>query len=278
MSDNKSQLEHIDKVNQADEQEIYLVNTGKEAINLPKHTHNKYQLIFTKVGTLHMEMGDTRYFIPEGHICVIPPGTPHLISTKNKQISLIIIYYSLAENIVQPLVLNSSSFILENLFYLAAQTSPIIRCEKEMLYNYTLAFLRMLPEMSNNYNIPLKAILWPKDERLQKILSYLSLHAEEDFRINEVAARFGFTDRSLSRLFQKSDISFNNFLNYQRIIRSMELLSEKTYSIQEVAYKTGFNTPNNFNRVFKRMTGINPKEYTSQIGLAPISKNTESKQ
>ena len=35
--------------------------------------------------------------------------------------------------------------------------------------------------------------------------------------------------------------------------------SEKT--IQEIAYEVGFNTPNNFNRIFKQITGTSPRVY-----------------
>jgi transcriptional regulator GlxA family with amidase domain len=66
--------------------------------------------------------------------------------------------------------------------------------------------------------------------------------------------------RSLSRLFSDDDTTFSDFLRYQRIIRSLELMADNTMSLKEIAYDTGFSTPANFNRSFKMVLGIAPSE------------------
>lgn len=44
-------------------------------------------------------------------------------------------------------------------------------------------------------------------------------------------------------------------------MRSIELLTDGKMNIQEIAYATGFSSPNNFNRVFKQIVGLPPKLY-----------------
>ena len=35
--------------------------------------------------------------------------------------------------------------------------------------------------------------------------------------------------------------------------------------MQQIAYETGFSTPNNFNRVFKQITGTSPSLYEKGV-------------
>ena len=67
------------------------------------------------------------------------------------------------------------------------------------------------------------------------------------------------------RLFNTSGIHFSSYVNHLRITRAIELLTDGDNTVQEVAYKVGFNTPNNFNRVFKQVTGKSPKTYIKGI-------------
>lgn len=111
----------------------------------------------------------------------------------------------------------------------------------------------------------LKTKVIPNDERIRPVLEYLIQHAHENLKIEEVAERFSFSVRNLSRLLHDSGIHFNRYLNQQRITRAIELFADGKKSIQEVVYEVGFNTPNNFNRVFKQLTGMTPKNYGGEI-------------
>lgn len=44
-----------------------------------------------------------------------------------------------------------------------------------------------------------------------------------------------------------------------------KLLVDRSYSISEVAYKTGFKYPHHLSRVFKKMTGLSPFEYRRKM-------------
>lgn len=36
-------------------------------------------------------------------------------------------------------------------------------------------------------------------------------------------------------------------------------------TVQEIAFQVGYDTPQYFNRVFKNMTGLTPREYRSRL-------------
>ena len=56
-------------------------------------------------------------------------------------------------------------------------------------------------------------------------------------------------------------MTFKSFLNHTRIEAAKLYLKKSSYSISEIAYKTGFNSPSNFNRVFKEIVGQAPGEF-----------------
>ncbi len=58
--------------------------------------------------------------------------------------------------------------------------------------------------------------------------------------------------------------SFNTFVNEYRVKEAIRLLSEHSadaFSIDGIAFDTGFNDRRNFYRVFKKMTGLSPTEF-----------------
>lgn len=56
-------------------------------------------------------------------------------------------------------------------------------------------------------------------------------------------------------------MSFKAFLNHTRIEAAKLYLKNSSYSISEIAYKTGFNSPSSFNRVFKEIVKQAPGEF-----------------
>lgn len=58
-------------------------------------------------------------------------------------------------------------------------------------------------------------------------------------------------------------MSFKSFLNNTRVEAAKQYLKDSSYSISEIAYKTGFNSPSSFNRVFKEIVNQAPGEFRS---------------
>ena len=83
---------------------------------------------------------------------------------------------------------------------------------------------------------------------------------------SQIAARFGMSSRSLSRLFKEDmGISYIRFLRAIRIAKALELMSENNYSILEIAMRVGYNELSSFSNIFTRVTGIRPSIYMAKI-------------
>lgn len=98
------------------------------------------------------------------------------------------------------------------------------------------------------------------NDALIKAIAYLRLNYQSEFSITDVAEYAGVGERYLRKLFsQYLNISPLDYLNQLRINKSMELLRNTEMSVKEVSFKCGFNSPQYFSRLFKRQTGLSPK-------------------
>ena len=263
---NDEQREYLAHIGASDREEILIKRTGWEAINLPTHAHEKFQIIYTLSGTLHIKIGSNTYFVPERHLAWIPSRTKHKISSNSRQVALICFYIDLpVEGDQDPKALfyiwGICPLIGENLKFIASH-APCIRCSTHPdLYRYASSFFNLMPQINPKETFLLRPLIIPNDPRLAPVLNYINRHLSDRLDMELLASRFHLSTRNLSRLFNTSKIRFSSLVNHWRILRAIELMSDRDKTIQEIAYEVGFNTPNNFNRVFKQITGTSPRMY-----------------
>lgn len=97
---------------------------------------------------------------------------------------------------------------------------------------------------------------------------YIKVNAGNPYcSIHTAAKYFNISTRSIYKLFEDRDTSFNQSLVNCRLDKcAEELCLDKTnsYSISEIAYRWGFNDLSNFCRVFRKRFGMSAKQYRSQ--------------
>jgi len=102
----------------------------------------------------------------------------------------------------------------------------------------------------------------PTDMLIDNICNYIIENQMMDFTISDVAKIFNYNAKYLGRLFKAAKgVTINEFCNIKRIEYAKQLLNKKDIKISEVAIQSGFNDITYFNRVFKQITGVSPKEY-----------------
>jgi len=101
-------------------------------------------------------------------------------------------------------------------------------------------------------------------ERISSVFKYTLDNFEHDISISEVASLVYMTPTSFCKFFKKHTMkTYIGFLNEVRIEKACQLLiNRKTESISETAFRVGFNNIVHFNRVFKRVMGLSPHNYT----------------
>ncbi len=102
-------------------------------------------------------------------------------------------------------------------------------------------------------------------DKIEEVTQYISENFSREITLGEMAKRVGMNDSAFSRFFAKATgNSFNRFVNRVRISKACELLSETDIPITAICYEAGFNNIANFNRRFREMKEITPREYRRQ--------------
>ncbi|QOL26339.1 AraC family transcriptional regulator [Thalassotalea sp. LPB0316] len=80
----------------------------------------------------------------------------------------------------------------------------------------------------------------------------------------EIASQLGMSLRNLQRRLQEKQTSFRDILENTRKKLALEYILQSHLSFSEIGYLVGFSNIGNFNRAFKRWTGVTPGVYRKQ--------------
>jgi len=101
---------------------------------------------------------------------------------------------------------------------------------------------------------------------VQRIKQYIADHSAEDISLERIAARVGLSPFYISKVFkEETGVNYIDFLTACRIERAKALLSDQALSLKEITFEVGYNDPNYFSRVFKKMNGLSPSEYRKTL-------------
>jgi len=258
MTEEKYYIKEVD----IDKKSIYCHHDFMGELLIPTHKHDKAQMLYTEGGIVYVITQTNTYFLPARHFMWIPKGVEHSIHTNSENVIMRNLYFPVKKS--------------EHLFYESEGIYPINDLLLQMMlftnrldgninkgtrnYDITKAIKAILPKICIN-NLPL-SLPFSKDIRLTKIVNYLDANLKEPLYFSEISARFGFSERSLYRLFQKDlGMSFIQYLTIRRILKAIELLLEKHLTVNEVALAVGYNSVPTFSNTFYKILGQRPSDY-----------------
>lgn len=97
---------------------------------------------------------------------------------------------------------------------------------------------------------------------MHAMLSYLTENFNKDITLKEMAKNLGYEEHYLSRRFHKNfPFNFKDYVNQLRVNQAKILLEQTNQSITDIAYNCGFTSVRNFNRAFKSVSDVTPREY-----------------
>lgn len=111
---------------------------------------------------------------------------------------------------------------------------------------------------------------------IQRSIDYIEEHLAEEINLDNLAASAFFSKYHFHRLF-KSDTgkTLMEYVRERRLTQAAHELIYSTKTITQIAYSLSFNSHDVFDKAFKRVYGISPKEYRKNIILKlsnPTSK------
>ncbi|TKG96924.1 AraC family transcriptional regulator [Puteibacter caeruleilacunae] len=101
-----------------------------------------------------------------------------------------------------------------------------------------------------------------QSKRIDRIYDYILKNFDKEIKLESIAALSNMTPSSLCRFFkQKTRKSISEFINEVRIGFACKLLIEGNLSISEICFRCGYNNLSYFNRQFKKIIGLTPRNY-----------------
>jgi AraC-like DNA-binding protein len=96
----------------------------------------------------------------------------------------------------------------------------------------------------------------------ERIINYLNTNAYLGISsLEEIAANFNSSPRTLQRKLQEEGVSFQQLADSVRKSIAMHYLQSGNYPVKEVSYILGYNELSAFTRAFKRWTGKTPIDF-----------------
>lgn len=98
--------------------------------------------------------------------------------------------------------------------------------------------------------------------RVKLVMDYLNKNFDRNVSLADAAKLAAMTEVAFSRFFKlRTGKTFVDTLNEVRLGHASRMLIDTTQSVNEVAYKCGFNNISNFNRIFKKKKDCTPREF-----------------
>ncbi|HYQ71755.1 MAG TPA: helix-turn-helix domain-containing protein [Gammaproteobacteria bacterium] len=105
-----------------------------------------------------------------------------------------------------------------------------------------------------------------RDEKILPVQEYLHEHFNTHTSIDELAQRAGMSARNFTRRFrQATGEPPLSYLHRLRINCARQLLETDFKAVQQVCYEVGYEDVPFFRKIFRRYTGLTPKEYKQRF-------------
>jgi len=107
----------------------------------------------------------------------------------------------------------------------------------------------------------------------RQIMQYVDAHYTDDLRLTDIAKKFHFAPNYFSTVFKKiAGVPFTKYITDKRMDLAKSMLTSSNLSLQEIVEHVGYNDYFQFNKTFKRETGVAPGQYRKEFS----NENTNS--
>ncbi|URN94774.1 MAG: response regulator [Candidatus Pristimantibacillus lignocellulolyticus] len=157
----------------------------------------------------------------------------------------------------------------------------------EMLITSMQQKIRAIEDMSQceEYLIILIEQIWKwrseSTDRYGDLIYKVKMFIEQNYAndmvsLQDAAEHVSISPSHLSKIFsQESGSTFIEYLTLTRIMKAKELLHTTSDKSYEISFKVGYNDPHYFSNLFKKMTGMTPRDFRRQSSTTTSLKSGE---
>lgn len=263
-----------------------------DRFTFPWHVHNEFEIIYVKESSGERFVADNMEVFHPYDITIVGHSVPHYMKSapeyekgdESLRVKGVIIQFE--ENFMSHSISNYADLAhikklldesARGIHFPYPENKEIIQCIEQLPDSKgTMRIINLLHLLDLMANFKSKRYLGSlhfcqsvsitMDQRMEKILSYLTNHYKEDIDLNDISSSVAMSGSSFCRYFkERSGKTFTEYVLDLRIGYACKLLVENKMDITQICIECGFNTITHFNRIFKRNTGLTPTEYRKQF-------------
>jgi len=250
------------------------------------HYHPEYELVYVEASNGIRHVGSHISSYMGSDLVLIGPNIPHLNFDYGLQTAYRQVVVQLQQNFLGTAFAQTPEFTgIQQLFARAGmglsfggetkiQVGEKLRHMQQLgHFEQLLCLLEVFQLLAHSPHVN---ALNDRDTSVQLFLNdkirmgsiYQYIHAQYNAKpdVNEVAASVHLSTPAFCRYFKKqTNITFTDFVNQYRVTQAKTLLL-KQVSVSEACYEVGFESLSYFNKLFKKLTGVNPSAFKKQYG------------
>ena len=104
------------------------------------------------------------------------------------------------------------------------------------------------------------------NHKIRGVLSFINEHMHDDLSVENLAETINMSSRNFTRVFAKEvGMTPGKFVELSRLESARRCLEQTKDSVERVAIKCGYSTPDGLRVAFDRSLGITPREYRARF-------------
>lgn len=249
VTDNHSQftLNHNKLYQQSQINESIQMYKASSQVNKRSYPYEKEKALITKLKTGDTESAKALLNDLLGYVFFAEGSNLEMVKSRAMELSSLLSRAAIEGGATSDSVLKVNNQFLMTLQNIGSLDDLCYKLQ-ETLEVFTDCMFNYIPSKGN--------------EITKRAIRYISQNFAQNLNLNMVAAHVNLNPAYFSTLFKQSTgSSFKEYLNMVRIEESKRLLANTEYSIIDIALATGFEDQSYFSKVFKRYTGLTPKQY-----------------
>jgi len=113
-----------------------------------------------------------------------------------------------------------------------------------------------------------------RDGRIRRVLDHLHAHFAQKLSLTQMAQIAGMSRSTFARTFEENiGVPAVRYLITYRLEQAKNLLAQTDHSVSEICWQVGFRNHTYFDRAFRRLTGLPPREYRVRRRASPLLRS-----
>ncbi|MBB3113729.1 AraC-like DNA-binding protein/mannose-6-phosphate isomerase-like protein (cupin superfamily) [Paenibacillus phyllosphaerae] len=266
------------------------LNRWVEGFELREHSHAYLEIVYVLSGEGYHYVADQINRTGKGCLYVIPVGTSHIFRPSGTSSRLLVYNLCIRHEFIGELTawLSPLSKSEDPLRIFGGQPGTYLslmdtqlelapwfeRMHREFtdqhggfetsllagLLQLTVQIARMLESNPNRQDS--RTLDQTGRTELTGILDDIQAQIAEPWKVEQLAAQTGISERHFIRLFrQRTGMGFSEYLQHKRVELACRLLTDTDRKIADVAKSVGYQDAAHFREVFRKVMGISPSQY-----------------